>query len=78
MGSSNSLPLGCIEFLYVISEHRHVSLNDLDVAKERFHCSLVNSKAHLLLTIDILQLWNFCFHEDLIVKDLKFIGVEGK
>lgn len=54
----------------------NVTLNNLKVADERVHRSLIHKISKLALLIDILKLWDISLCHDLLIQDLKFVGVE--
>ena len=76
--SSNSSPLSSIKVLQIIGKHLHISLNDFNITHKRFHCSLVNCEAHILLAVNVLELWNLSLHKNLIIEELELISVESQ
>lgn len=62
--------------LYLILEHLNVTLNNLKVTDKRVHRPLIHKISKLALLIDILKLWDISLCHDLLIQDLKFVGVE--
>ena len=78
MRGGNSSPLSGIKVLQIIGKHLHISLNDFNITHKRFHRFLVYCEAHVLLAVNVLELRNFSFHKNLIIKDLELISVESQ